>query len=280
MDATGKASFLDDASGAELPSTSPVRHPEYYLEDGNVVIQVDELLFHVHRSTFIRHSTVFADIFSLPVSANPELVEGFSDEYPLRFPGICSTDFERLMWILYPTKLGVYKARTAGEWESVLHLATRWEFDDVRALAIRHLETLPMSPVDRIVLSRKFDIRSNWALSAYTELCERAEPLSMDEGHALGLDTTIRVSQLREKLRCGRRPMRQSSLPHRIGTTPLMRSSSLISDSGKITSRKEAHSALRSESPFRRVSRAPRVSEASRLASETFGLSALDSAPR
>ena len=65
------------------------------------------------------------------------------------------------------------------------------------------LEHLHLSPVEKIVLSRTYDVTSRWSLQAYCDLCMRQTPLTINEAHALGLDTAIRVSQLRERLRSG-----------------------------------------------------------------------------
>ena len=111
-----------------IPATSfgsPMRHPELYFEDGNLVTQVtiifteiqcqgrsltvrkvEDTLFNVHRSILIRHSVVFSDIFALPKPVPGASVEGSSDECPLQFPGISSVDFERFLWILYPPSVG------------------------------------------------------------------------------------------------------------------------------------------------------------------------------
>jgi len=167
----------------------------------------------VHRSTFTRYSRVFSDVFALPKPASGQCVEGSSDELPVQFPGISSIDFERLLWILYPPEFGTYKPRTVDEWTSVLHLATRWEFESIRQLAIRELESLSIDPVNKIVLSRQFDISSPWTLAAYTEVCHRSDALTVTEARALGLETAMRIYQLREKLRSGRsiRPPRSGS---------------------------------------------------------------------
>lgn len=98
---------------------------------------------------------------------------------------------------------GAYKPRTVDEWISVLHLATRWEFESIRQLAIRKLEGLTIDPVHKIVLSRQFDISTPWTLAAYTEVCHRSDALTVSEGRALGLETAMRIYQLREKIRSG-----------------------------------------------------------------------------
>ncbi|KAI8978253.1 hypothetical protein BD414DRAFT_421962 [Trametes punicea] len=182
-------------------SPSLIQHPDYYFEDGNLVILVENTLFRLFRSTFTRHSVVFRDLFSLPTGQDGMDVEGHNDDNPLHFSGISATDFERLLWVLYPSNYGFYRATSVDEWRSILSLATLWEFTDVRALAIRSLQVLNMSPVERIVLAQEFDIDGRWTLSAYIALCERPEPLSLAEASQLGLDISIRIAQLREQLR-------------------------------------------------------------------------------
>ncbi len=70
----------------------------------------------------------------------------------------------------------------------------------MRALALRHLQSLSLPPVDRVLLAREFDLGGRWALAAYTALCERPQPLSLDEAARLGLPTATRVAQVREEL--------------------------------------------------------------------------------
>ncbi|KAI0366761.1 hypothetical protein BV20DRAFT_971499 [Pilatotrama ljubarskyi] len=197
--ASSQHPILSKLAGAVPPF--PVPHPDYYFEDGNLVILVESTLFRLFRSTFTRHSVVFRDLFSLPISQDGPPAEGQDDGNPLRFSYISATDFERLLWVLYPPSYGAHKANSVGEWQSILSLATRWEFNDIRELAIRQLQSLDMHPVDRVLLAQEFDIGGRWALSAYTALCERPEPLSLAEAGRLGLETTTRIAQLREQLR-------------------------------------------------------------------------------
>ncbi|KAL4245354.1 hypothetical protein ABKN59_009790 [Abortiporus biennis] len=191
-----------DTSTIHEETPHPLHHKDYYLEDGNLVILVENILFRVFRSTFRRHSSVFNDLFMLPEPVEGATgVEGSSDENPLVFSGISTVDFERLLWILYPPNYSMCKASTLDEWTSILHLATQWEFADIRTLAIRSLQSIDISPVDRILLSREYDIGGRWVLSAYTALCERAEPLTLAEASKLGLETSVRVAQMREQMR-------------------------------------------------------------------------------
>ncbi|PIL33811.1 hypothetical protein GSI_04436 [Ganoderma sinense ZZ0214-1] len=204
----------------ELPPFA-VPHPEYYLEDGNLVIQVENTLFRVFRSTFTRHSAFFKDLFSLPGPVGT--AEGLDDDNPLQFSGISVVEFERLLWVLYPPRYGVHRARTTSEWTSILSLATRWDFTDIRTLAIREIQSLDISPIDKVVLAQEFDIGGHWLLGAYIALCERAEPLLISEGTRLGLETAMRVAQLREQLRSSSRKSSRMGGYHTLTQSAAMR---------------------------------------------------------
>ena len=55
--------------------------------------QVENTLFRLFRSTFVRHSAVFKDLFSLPTGHSGAPVEGNDDDNPLHFSGISAIDF-------------------------------------------------------------------------------------------------------------------------------------------------------------------------------------------
>lgn len=52
------------------------RHPDLWFDDGSIVLKVQTTLFKVHRTLLSSHSTVFADIFSVPQPATQDQVEG------------------------------------------------------------------------------------------------------------------------------------------------------------------------------------------------------------
>ncbi|EPT02470.1 hypothetical protein FOMPIDRAFT_1118284 [Fomitopsis schrenkii] len=182
----------------EFPLLPPY-HEEFYFADGNLTLLVEDTLYRVFRSTFTRHSSVWRDLYDIPGPIGLP-AEGSDDEHPLVLHGVFKHEFERLLWIIYPCDFGAYRARTQDDWTSILDLATRWEFNDIRALAIRELQKLEVRPVDAIVLSRKYDIGGRWTLAAYAALCQRADALTLDEAGHLGLETTVRIAQLRERV--------------------------------------------------------------------------------
>ncbi|KAJ6631391.1 hypothetical protein B0H10DRAFT_1772334, partial [Mycena sp. CBHHK59/15] len=52
----------------------------------------------------------------------------------------------------------------------------------------------------RLALGRRYDV-PGWLVPAYTELCERADPLTLGEAHRLGLDDVVRIGQVRHSIR-------------------------------------------------------------------------------
>jgi hypothetical protein len=88
---------------------------------------------------------------------------------------------------------------SAEEWTSVLSLASRWEFTSLCELAMQHLFAIT-SAVERIALGRRYDI-PGWLVPAYTEVCERKDPLTLGEGRLLGLDDAILIGQVRHMIR-------------------------------------------------------------------------------
>jgi len=77
-----------------------------------------------------------------------------------------------------------YETVTVEHWTSVLRLASKWEFTSLRELAIKRLFDIT-SPLEKITLAHSFDL-AHWLPSAYTDLCERVAPLSIEEGRKLG----------------------------------------------------------------------------------------------
>jgi hypothetical protein len=76
-----------------------------------------------------------------------------------------------------------------------------WSFPQVKALAVRELEKLPMEDAHRISVYDTYGVNRALLLRCYVSLCQRREPLSLSEGHMLGVKSVILVSQTRELLR-------------------------------------------------------------------------------
>jgi len=159
-----------------------------------MVIQTEDVLFNLWQITFLRHSAWFREQLK-----GPE-VPPCNDGYPMFLEGVKSSEFERLLWILYPQVIGKYRASTAEDWVIILDLATRWEFQDVRELAITQLDGMKFDAVDKLEVMKKYKVDSQWGYSAITELCSRTHPLTVEEGRKLGIELSINICRIRERL--------------------------------------------------------------------------------
>jgi hypothetical protein len=79
-----------------------------------------------------------------------------------------------------------------------LKLAHQWDFIEVKALAIRELENLPVPPLPKIVLYQKYSIDRNLLKHALTALTIRDEALAIEEGREIGLETALDLARARE----------------------------------------------------------------------------------
>lgn len=90
---------------------------------------------------------------------------------------------------------------TVEQWTSVLDLAHRWGFGQVKALVIRELQKLTMPDIERIAVYHRYDADRGLLLPCYKAVCERKQTLSLDEGLRLGTETVINIALIREYAR-------------------------------------------------------------------------------
>ncbi|KAG6857750.1 hypothetical protein H0H87_004166 [Tephrocybe sp. NHM501043] len=184
---------------AENDYPRPNKHVEYYLEDGNLVVLIKNTLFKIWDGSFRRHSEFFSRA-SFSLLEVDKGIEGSDDEHPLVLDGVEVGDFEKLLWIVYPPVIGTFKTKTAQDWTAVLDLASRWKFKDIRELAIKELAKFEIDPIEKIELQQKYEVKRQWAWSAFNALCSRTNGLDVAEGRRLGVETVIDISAVREKL--------------------------------------------------------------------------------
>ncbi|KAF8604152.1 hypothetical protein BDV93DRAFT_606182 [Ceratobasidium sp. AG-I] len=81
---------------------------------------------------------------------------------------------------------------------SALRIATAYDHPSLRAFATKHLESVSLTAIERIGLSREFGF-SSWEGPAYVELCERDEAITKEEAGIMGIDAFVRVAKIREE---------------------------------------------------------------------------------
>ena len=84
---------------------------------------------------------------------------------------------------------------------SILYLATKWNFPNLRTYALQEIPKHPdiLSPIDKIVLARNADV-PEWLLQPHIALSIRPSPLLLEEARILGVDATLAVSLARERI--------------------------------------------------------------------------------
>lgn len=86
---------------------------------------------------------------------------------------------------------------------SALRIAMIYDYPTLRAYSIKHIEQAQLPAVERVKLGREFRL-TLWEQSAFYGLCMRDEAITMDEASMLGLQTLVRLAQIREKEQCRR----------------------------------------------------------------------------
>lgn len=187
---------------AESPPTVATRHPQYYIEDGNIVFLVEDVLFRVHRYHLRKHSPVFESMLTLPQTGTT--AEGTSDENPIVLPQIKSSDFASLMWMIYDERYDTdpTSSRSASKWHSILALSHLWDMASIRKVALDALSSCspPLDPIEKLSICSLFSIEKTWALDAFVSLAKRTSKLTIAEGRKIGVDCTVILADAREEL--------------------------------------------------------------------------------
>ncbi|EJD08155.1 uncharacterized protein FOMMEDRAFT_74122 [Fomitiporia mediterranea MF3/22] len=183
---------------------TPRRHSDLYIDSGDVVFLVESQLFKVHRYFFVRESQRFKDMLNASHRPNGQRI-GTSDSNPLELRGVTAKDFTRFLWVFYNPDYS-YEA-SVNKWSSILRLAHTWKFPKVKELAVREMDKLEISPVDKAVMAREFEVdpKRRWLETAYAELGAREQPITKEEGTRLGLDVVLHLAEVRERIRERRR---------------------------------------------------------------------------
>ncbi|KAJ7070038.1 hypothetical protein C8F01DRAFT_1115071 [Mycena amicta] len=123
---------------SDLADTPPLtRSVDCWLDDGNIILQVESTQFRVTQSILAMHSTVFRDMFSLPLPADEPLV----DNSPVVvLPGDKSEDWKHLLDAMYPKQCFDPDDPTLEQIAGVLRLSKKYDIRPFREECIRRLK--------------------------------------------------------------------------------------------------------------------------------------------
>ncbi|KAI9428920.1 hypothetical protein H4582DRAFT_1790006, partial [Lactarius indigo] len=153
---------------------------------------VNGFLYCVHRHLFSRDSTYFSTRFSQLGVRDHEALSTI-----VSLGDVKCEDFEAFLSVLYPESFEQHDI-SYEQWQSVLHLSTRWGFAPLRELALKSIK--PPTPCDRLILARTYAV-DHWVVPALTALCKRAAPLSLDEVGRMNEEDVVLVATVRKDIR-------------------------------------------------------------------------------
>lgn len=186
-----------------LPMSPPPvsRNRKFYFDDDMTVFIVENELFRVHRYFLTRESEFFRTMLSCPPGS--EGPEGMTDDKPIPIgAGATREEFECVLdYIFNQRGYHVSPHQTNQYWINILTFCNRFDLDNVRGVAMSHLESYPCSdPIDAIAISERVDMKG-WLLPAFETLCQRVDPLDLSEGNKIGMQKALQIARAREAVR-------------------------------------------------------------------------------
>jgi len=165
-----------------------------------MTVLVENHLYRIHSYFFERESLFFRQKVN-NANNNGDTELGSTDSNAYTLEDVKSEDFARFLWVFYNPKYSVYDAPLE-TWLSILKLANRWTFDNVKELSVRELEKIDtIEAVEKISIYHDNNISRLYLIPSYIAVCKRDKPLSFTEGMKLGMETVLRVAEARERLR-------------------------------------------------------------------------------
>ncbi|KAI5887085.1 uncharacterized protein SCHCODRAFT_02088345 [Schizophyllum commune H4-8] len=172
-------------------------------QSGDIFLKVENTIFRLHSHLLARSSDVFSAMLSLPCDGTT-LREGTHEGNAITLPGVRVADFKALLAFFYdgPYIFGrSLKSLPSTISESALHLAERFDMNDVGKMAVYLLcEHSCLGDVRRISLSIKYDLDKTSLLAQLKNVCRRSDGLSVEEGCDVGLVMSLLIARAREAL--------------------------------------------------------------------------------
>ncbi|KAF8993833.1 hypothetical protein BDQ17DRAFT_1252372 [Cyathus striatus] len=175
-----------------------IRHPEFYIQGGDLYLMADHIHFRVFSYLFIREpSSIFHEL--LKPSPSPGVpTPGSSHATALAINDVKPEDLETLLRVILNREYTNFDFMTAENWITVLNIAHKWRFDVLKDSAIRELQKIQLDTVLRVALYQKNSVDIRYILPLYADLCSRNETPTKRESKLLGHETTFTVFWARE----------------------------------------------------------------------------------
>jgi len=197
MNAAASSGLVEASFFWQAPSPPQESNP-FHFEDSQVVLQVEEKKYKIHRYFLTRESEFFNDLFSLPQPEDSATVEG-SDDNPIRLPETPKAEIENLLRFFYFGMHDDYAASLT-DWIAILSISTRLMFEKVRERAIKEITAQldQIEPFELIELAIKFDVEQ-WLKPAYRRIVTRATLITHAEAAKVPFPMAVMLMRSREQ---------------------------------------------------------------------------------
>ncbi|KAL5523839.1 hypothetical protein ACEPAG_8012 [Sanghuangporus baumii] len=187
----------------DLPAVSAEIYKDTEFYFNLVTFKVENCLFRVPRHELERQSTVFCDMFRLPPVEGRESAEGGNDDNPILLDPVSKDAFKLLLKLLYPPQSeDISSSLTLEQCASLLKVTHMWDFERINHIIknrIRNDLWTTISCADKIKFAHDYEIK-DWYSDAYYDLATRSKPLSIEDGWELGLEFSIKMGHVRERV--------------------------------------------------------------------------------
>ncbi|KDN37643.1 hypothetical protein RSAG8_10048, partial [Rhizoctonia solani AG-8 WAC10335] len=188
---------LKDIDGPPI-STGVYRDPTFYLDGTLIYIQIEDILFNVHKSKLL-DSKAFARWFKVQNSEQEEeRSEGLTPDNPIVMQGIAVSDLEALLKVLCAPQFADNRTSPdATLITSAFRMADLWQFPVLRGFLLS-LADRTLGDADRITFAKEFGLKE-WLLAPHVKLCQRDQQLTLEEAKKIGIDSLLVINNLREE---------------------------------------------------------------------------------
>ncbi|KAF7299339.1 BTB domain-containing protein [Mycena indigotica] len=125
----------DDDDYLVPPITS--RSVDYWFEDGNVILQVQQTQFRLSKSILSMHSPIFHSMFSLSLPENEPLCEGCP---VVVLSGDASEDWEHLLGVIFPKDCFSFEQPYLHQISAILRLSKKYDLAGFRKYCVERFK--------------------------------------------------------------------------------------------------------------------------------------------
>ncbi|KAG8910707.1 hypothetical protein FRC00_007685 [Tulasnella sp. 408] len=188
--APGKGTVIDEVLEERIPGTANRIEPL-------IIFKIQDTLFGLPRSQ-VMQSGFFRGMLESPHLGDSK--EG-NLEKPITFDertGITPEDMEYFCKVLEIRAFQQPPKLTPAQWASAYRLAKMWEFEQLRDYIFKFLDQSVKDPFERVEFADMLGVEA-WIIPALAQICQRTNPLTVEEATRLGYARLIKVCKQREK---------------------------------------------------------------------------------